>query len=123
MRPVEGTLLGNRYKLTSRIAVGGMGEVWKGVDSVLGREVAAKILKDEYLSESTFLARFRGVSSRRLANYLAWFAWREQTRVGAADADRFLFGRECEGVYSTTRRRAWESPFPFMEYWGMSGVV
>ena len=70
-----------------------------------------------------FLARFRGVSSRRLANYLAWFAWREQTRVGAADADRFLFGRECEGVYSTTRRRAWESPFPFMEYWGMSGVV
>lgn len=59
MRPVEGTLLGNRYKLTSRIAVGGMGEVWKGVDSVLGREVAAKILKDEYLSDSTFLARFR----------------------------------------------------------------
>ncbi|WP_152346159.1 protein kinase domain-containing protein [Brevibacterium sp. CFH 10365] len=59
MRPVEGTLLGNRYKLTSRIAVGGMGEVWKGVDSVLGREVAAKILKDEFLSESTFLARFR----------------------------------------------------------------
>ena len=59
MRPVEGTLLGNRYKLISRIAVGGMGEVWKGVDSVLGREVAAKILKDEYLSDSTFLARFR----------------------------------------------------------------
>ncbi|GAA1557773.1 protein kinase domain-containing protein [Brevibacterium picturae] len=59
MRPVEGTLLGNRYKLTSRIAVGGMGEVWKGEDSVLGREVAAKILKDEYLSDSTFLARFR----------------------------------------------------------------
>lgn len=59
MRPVEGTLLGNRYKLISRIAVGGMGEVWKGVDSVLGREIAAKILKDEYLSDSTFLARFR----------------------------------------------------------------
>ncbi|WP_193095593.1 protein kinase domain-containing protein [Brevibacterium sp. FME17] len=59
MRPVEGTVLGNRYTLTSRIAVGGMGEVWKGTDSVLGREVAAKILKDEYLSDTTFLARFR----------------------------------------------------------------
>ncbi|MGV2820767.1 protein kinase [Brevibacterium casei] len=59
MRPSEGTQLGNRYTLTSRIAVGGMGEVWKGVDSVLGREVAAKILKEEYLSDSTFLARFR----------------------------------------------------------------
>ena len=59
MRPSEGTQLGNRYTLTSRIAVGGMGEVWKGVDWVLGREVAAKILKEEYLSDSTFLARFR----------------------------------------------------------------
>ncbi len=59
MRPVEGMLLGNRYTLTSRIAVGGMGEVWKGTDSVLGREVAAKILKDEYLSDPSFLARFQ----------------------------------------------------------------
>ncbi|RAA20008.1 serine/threonine protein kinase, partial [Burkholderia multivorans] len=58
MRPSEGTQLGNRYTLTSRIAVGGMGEVWKGVDSVLCREFAAKILKEEYLSDSTFLARF-----------------------------------------------------------------
>ncbi|WP_291791510.1 protein kinase, partial [Brevibacterium sp.] len=59
MRPQPGTVLGNRYELTARIAVGGMGEVWRGRDSVIDREVAAKILKEEYLTDQGFLARFR----------------------------------------------------------------
>ena len=59
MRPQPGTVLGGRYELTSRIAVGGMGEVWKGRDRVIDREVAAKILKEEYLSDQGFLDRFR----------------------------------------------------------------
>ncbi|GAA4282598.1 hypothetical protein GCM10022261_01290 [Brevibacterium daeguense] len=52
-------MLGNRYELTSRIAIGGMGEVWRGRDTVLAREIAAKIMKEEYLSDQTFLDRFR----------------------------------------------------------------
>lgn len=59
MRPQPGTVLGGRYDLTSRVAVGGMGEVWKGRDNVIDREVAAKILKEEYLSDQGFLDRFR----------------------------------------------------------------
>ena len=59
MRPQKGTRLGNRYELTGRIAVGGMGEVWRGSDTVLDREVAAKIMKEEYRSEPGFLARFK----------------------------------------------------------------
>lgn len=59
MRPQKGTRLGNRYQLTGRIAVGGMGEVWRGADTVLDREVAAKIMKEEYRSEPGFLARFK----------------------------------------------------------------
>lgn len=59
MKPEAGTVLGGRYELTTRIAVGGMGEVWKGTDSVLGRPVAAKIMKDEYRDDEAFLARFR----------------------------------------------------------------
>jgi len=39
-----GTVLGGRYKLDERIASGGMGDVWKGTDEVLGRTVAVKIL-------------------------------------------------------------------------------
>ncbi|WGW11752.1 serine/threonine-protein kinase [Saxibacter everestensis] len=59
MRPASGVVLGNRYKLTERIAVGGMGEVWKGDDVVLSRVVAAKILKEEYTGDPSFLERFR----------------------------------------------------------------
>ena len=50
---------GGRYELESRIAVGGMGEVWNAVDTVIGRQVAIKILKDEYLGDPGFLERFR----------------------------------------------------------------
>lgn len=59
MRPAVGITMGERYKLTERIAIGGMGEVWKAEDEVLGRMVAIKILKEEYTGDEAFLRRFR----------------------------------------------------------------
>ena len=59
MRPAAGITFGGRYELSSRIAVGGMGEVWKASDSIIGRTVAIKILKDEYMGDPGFLERFR----------------------------------------------------------------
>jgi len=59
MRPTAGQVFGSRYELISRIAIGGMGEVWKANDSVIGRTVAIKILKDEYMGDSGFRERFR----------------------------------------------------------------
>lgn len=59
MRPTSGNSLGGRYQLTDRIAIGGMGEVWKALDDVLGRVVAIKILKEEYTGDPGFLERFR----------------------------------------------------------------
>lgn len=59
MRPAAGITFGGRYELSSRIAVGGMGEVWKATDSIIGRTVAIKILKDEYMGDPGFLERFR----------------------------------------------------------------
>lgn len=50
---------GSRYELTKRIAIGGMGEVWEATDSIIGRKVAIKILKDEYMGDPGFLERFR----------------------------------------------------------------
>ncbi|GAA2226404.1 hypothetical protein GCM10009851_07940 [Herbiconiux moechotypicola] len=50
---------GGRYELSNRIAIGGMGEVWQATDLVIGRTVAIKILKDEYLGDPGFLERFR----------------------------------------------------------------
>ncbi|OHV44352.1 serine/threonine-protein kinase [Pseudofrankia sp. BMG5.36] len=54
------TVLDNRYRLDGRIATGGMGEVWRGVDQTLGRPVAVKLLRPEYASDESFLVRFRG---------------------------------------------------------------
>lgn len=59
MRPKSGQIFGGRYELQSRIAIGGMGEVWQATDQIIGRSVAIKILKDEYLGDPGFLERFR----------------------------------------------------------------
>src|SRR4029078_8447629 len=47
-----------RYRLASPIATGGMGEVWRGTDTVLSREVAIKLLKHEYADDASFRSRF-----------------------------------------------------------------
>lgn len=54
-----GLALGDRYRLTRRIAVGGMGEVWVADDGYLGREVAVKVLREEYTGNEDFLRRLR----------------------------------------------------------------
>ncbi|MFD9702815.1 serine/threonine-protein kinase [Lentzea sp. NPDC059081] len=54
-----GQLLADRYRLTRRIAVGGMGEVWEAADDRLDRRVAVKVLKAELSGDPEFLHRFR----------------------------------------------------------------
>ncbi len=55
-----GHLLGNRYRLDERIATGGMGDVWRGTDVVLGRVIAVKVLRAAMLRDPEFAARFYG---------------------------------------------------------------
>jgi hypothetical protein len=54
-----GVVLGDRYRLTSRIAAGGMGEVWRAEDTVLGRIVAVKVMRPGLSGDPGFLHRFR----------------------------------------------------------------
>ena len=54
-----GVVLAGRYRLEGRIAVGGVGEVWRGTDEVLGRPVAVKLLRAEHARQGEALARFR----------------------------------------------------------------
>lgn len=57
--PQSGQCLGDRYRLVERIAVGGMGEVWRGVDEVLARQVAVKVLRTDLGAGDPFRQRFR----------------------------------------------------------------
>lgn len=54
-----GVTLSGRYRLQRLIATGGMGQVWEGLDTRLGRQVAIKVLKAEFSEDSEFVERFR----------------------------------------------------------------
>ncbi|MFN3761871.1 MAG: Stk1 family PASTA domain-containing Ser/Thr kinase [Anaerolineae bacterium] len=56
---MKGTLLNGRYRLLELLGSGGMAVVYKGVDTVLHRPVAVKILREAYASDPAFLARFQ----------------------------------------------------------------
>ena len=65
-----GTLVGGRYRLTGRLARGGMAEVWEAEDTVLTRRVAVKALLPHLASDDAFLERFRreAVAAARLSH-------------------------------------------------------
>lgn len=52
-------VFGRRYRATEKIGTGGMADVYKAVDEVLGRTVAVKVLHARYAADPTFAARFR----------------------------------------------------------------
>lgn len=56
---IQGLILDNRYKIISKIGVGGMADVFKGEDTLLGRPVAVKILHSNFAGDDDFVARFK----------------------------------------------------------------
>lgn len=54
-----GVVIGERYRLVARVAGGGMGEVWRATDDILGRTVALKVLRPEYSDDAEFRERLR----------------------------------------------------------------
>ena len=68
-----------------------------------------------------FLAPFRGLSTRRLRWYFAWFEWVEAFRSLRTRSDRVVLatGHVVNGYYVTRLRDLWTTPYPFSEYWGL----
>ena len=57
-----GKRLDGRYEIHELIGVGGMANVYRCTDTIDDREVAIKILKDEYLNNEEFIRRFKNES-------------------------------------------------------------
>lgn len=74
-----GKVFNNRYQITERIGIGGMAEVYRAQDRVLGRMVAIKVMLPQYASDAEFTKRFRqeaasaaNLSSPYIVNVYDW---------------------------------------------------
>ncbi|NVF11042.1 Stk1 family PASTA domain-containing Ser/Thr kinase [Anaerococcus sp. AGMB00486] len=67
---MDNIILGNRYQLRELIGVGGMAKVYKATDRLLQREVAIKVLKDQYEEDDEFVKKFsnEALSAARLSH-------------------------------------------------------
>ena len=74
-----GRIFNNRYQITECIGVGGMAEVYRATDNVLGRIVAVKVMLPQYASDENFARRFKqeaasaaNLSSPYIVNVYDW---------------------------------------------------
>ena len=55
----EGMYLADRYEIVGKVGAGGMSDVYKAKDHILGRFVAIKVLKQEFSEDMNFVTKFR----------------------------------------------------------------
>ena len=79
MADTDNPIFGGRYELFSRIARGGMSEVFLGRDRLLDRPVAVKVLFPEFATDSSFVERFRreaqAAANLRQPNVVGVYDW------------------------------------------------
>jgi hypothetical protein len=100
-----------RYQIQGLLGSGGMGEVYKAVDPMLGRPIALKVLRQELSRDPDRLSRFlheaRAASALNHPNILTIH------EVGDHDGSRFLVSELVDG--ETLRQRVARSPLTLRE--------
>jgi hypothetical protein len=100
-----------RYQIQNLLGSGGMGEVYKAVDSTLGRPVALKVLRAELSGDPERMSRFlheaRAASALNHPNILTIH------EAGDHDGSRFLVSELVEG--ETLRERVARGPLTLKE--------
>src|SRR5712691_2547462 len=107
MRFSPGTRLGP-YEILSPLGAGGMGEVYRAIDTRLGREVAVKILGEELVGSDDAAKRFereaRAVAALSHPNILAIFEFDIEANTPIV---------VTELLEGTTLRRRWAARIPW----------
>ena len=91
-----GRLLGGRYELIDVVGVGGMAVVYRARDTILGRYVAIKILKEEFAKDPDIRKRF-AIESRAVAK-LSHHNIVSVYDVGNEDGTDYIVMELIEGV-------------------------
>ncbi len=58
-----GTVIDGRYRVSARLGSGGMADVYLAHDTLLGRQVALKLLHHRFAEDQEFVERFRREAS------------------------------------------------------------
>ena len=103
--PIEPGQMLSHYRLVEKIGEGGMGVVWKAVDTTLDREVAIKILPDAFSQDPTRLGRFKreakAVAALNHPNIVTIYSVEEVDRVHFITME-LLQGKPLTATISTT---------------------
>ena len=91
-----GSMLGGRYQIEEIVGVGGMAVVYRARDTILGRDVALKVLKKEFAEDPDIRKRF-SIESRAVAklshhNIVSVFD------VGSEDGTDYIVMELIEGI-------------------------
>jgi len=107
------------YQILERIGKGGMGEVYRARDGKLGRDVAIKVLPDEFANDTERLARFEReaklLASLNHPNIASIYGFEEADGVSA------LVLELVEGP--TLAERIAEGPIPVEETIAIAGQI
>ena len=107
----------SHFKITGLLGAGGMGEVYRAEDTVLGREVAIKVLPEEFTADAERMGRFErearvlaAVDHPRIASLFSFETAVVSTADGVAKPLHFLVMQLAEG--ETLSERISRGPIP-----------
>ncbi|MGB5295921.1 MAG: serine/threonine-protein kinase, partial [Thermoanaerobaculia bacterium] len=97
----------SHFKITAKLGEGGMGAVYRAEDTKLGREVAIKVLPEEFTASPERLARFereaRALAALNHPNIAAIYEVGETETDGTGDTLHFLVMELAKGEDLATR--------------------
>src|SRR3954454_11486234 len=110
------SLLAGRYRLVERLRAGGVSVGWRGVDEVLGRQVAVKVLPPSTSADPAFRRRLRAEAqaAARLShpNITNVYDYGEATTVDGEPVPyvvmELIDGESLAAVLARTRRLPWQ---------------